>query len=125
MLVLLNKRQKCLYAISATVLLVGIWSAVNIYQSIPNQVDNMLELEPETTKTYFRSLELYGGKANVVAYEIKTWFGGLWEGESLAYTVGIIAIAVSYAFFCIGYMSGSKCDKIHIDTSCGDTHEKQ
>jgi hypothetical protein len=54
----------------------------------------------EYSKQYLRALELYGGQANVLAYEIREWFVGLWHGKSLACIIAGIAIlaalAVSY-----------------------------
>ena len=123
MLIRQKKRQKYLYIISLAVLIVGICSAVNIYLSVPNPSDNMLELEPEVTKTYLRNLEMYGGKANVLAYEIRSWYARLWEGESLAYTMGCITIAVSYALFWIGYMSGSGYKEFCADKTGGDNRD--
>ena len=54
---------------------------------------------PEDSKMYLRDLELVGGKANVLAYQFRRWFGGLWHGKSLAVIVGCIAIVISFGFF--------------------------
>ena len=53
------------------------------------------------TKKYVHDLQLYGGNAAVLADEFMRWFNGLWRGESLAYTVGFITVALSLVLFII------------------------
>jgi hypothetical protein len=99
----------CLNLISAIVMLVGLGSAVLIYQKAANNSSSPLGYEeeggsvhpvmPEDSKMYLRDLELYGGKANVLGYQLRSWFGGLWQGKSLAFIVASISIAVSFGFF--------------------------
>lgn len=50
----------------------------------------------DESKSYRRSLELYGGKANLLASEFTQWFSGLWHGRSLGITVACIT-----AFLCV------------------------
>lgn len=54
---------------------------------------------PEDSKSYQRSLELYGGKANVLADQLRRWLIGLWHGRSLAFTTAFITIVVSLVIF--------------------------
>jgi len=94
---------------SALVLLLGLGSSVWIYQTTVNDSRNVLGYEegngsaypvaPEDSKMFTRELELYGGKANVFAYQLRRWFAGLWHGKSLAVVVGCSAILISFAFF--------------------------
>ena len=44
----------------------------------------------EDSKKYVREMEIYGGKMNLLASELGNWFGGLWHGRSLAFTVAVI-----------------------------------
>ncbi|MGE5715429.1 MAG: hypothetical protein ACM369_02170 [Acidobacteriota bacterium] len=57
--------------------------------------------EFENSKKYLRELEVYGGKANVLATQFRHWFDGLWHGRSLAFTVAVISVflALAYKFF--------------------------
>jgi len=48
--------------------------------------------EIERSKQYQRALELYGGKANVIAVELTQWFDSLWHGTRLAYTVACATV---------------------------------
>jgi hypothetical protein len=101
--------QTCLNLISAIILLVGLGSAIWIYRSAENNSSGVLGYEeeggtvypimPGESKKYLRDMELYGGKANVIADELRRWFVGLWQGKSLAYTVACIAIVVSFGVF--------------------------
>ncbi len=85
--------------ITAIILVVGLGSAVWIYMTAGTPVDGVSVNDPEYSKTYMHDLELYGGKANVLACEFSRWFGGLWHGQSLAFTVACITILISLGFF--------------------------
>ena len=103
------ERHTCLNLIGAIVLLVGLAIAFLIYYTAGNDSRDILGYEqgsgsvyavkPEDSKKYLRDMELYGGKANVLADEFRRWFVGLWHGESLAFTVGCITIFISFVFF--------------------------
>ena len=96
----------CLNLISIIILLVGLGSAVLIYQTTENESNNVLGYEggggsyypimPEDSKKYLRDLERYGGKANVLADELRRWFVGLWHGKPLAFLVACITILISF-----------------------------
>ncbi len=90
-------------------LLIGLLSAGLIYRTAENGSRDVLgyeqgsgsvyPLRPEDSRKYVRDLELYGGKANVLADEFRRWFAGLWRGKSLAFTIGGITIFLSLAIF--------------------------
>jgi hypothetical protein len=101
--------KRLYHLLSAMVLLVGLSSAVLIYQKADRDTRAALGYEapdgsvypimPEDSKMYLRDMEQFGGKANVLADEIRRWFIGLWQGKSLAFTVACISIVVSLAGF--------------------------
>lgn len=101
---IINMRTS-LALISAIILLVGLGSAVLIYLTAEDYSDNVLGYEatggdvypvtPENSKMYGHDLELFGGKAAVLANEFRHWFIGLWHGKTLAYTIACIAIFMS------------------------------
>jgi len=103
------ERDTCLNLIGAIVLLVGLAIAFLIHYTAGSDSRDILGYEqgsgsvyavkPEDSKKYLRDMELYGGKANVLADEFRRWFVGLWHGESLAFTVGCITIFISLVFF--------------------------
>ena len=99
----------CLKLISVIILLVGLVSAILIYQSAGNYAGTVLgyeqgngtiyPMEPEDYKTYSRDMELYGGTANVLLDELRRWFDGLWHGKSLAFIVACTTILLSSGLF--------------------------
>ena len=93
--------QTRLFLISTILLLVGLSAAVLIYLTAENDSGNVLGFED--SKMYTHDLELYGGKANVLMSEFIHWFGGLWQGKSLALTVACITVFISAGFFFAAY----------------------
>jgi len=115
-------RQMCLYLISAIVLLVGLGSAILIYQSALDDSESGSAYEitggriyPGSgyDKKYVHDLQLYGGQSAVLADRFMRWFDGLWHGESLAYTIAVITLCISLGFFVAARKSplGSASDK--------------
>ena len=103
----IKNRQTRLYLVAAVILLVGLGSSILIYLSAQNDADNVLDFE--NSKMFVRDLELYGGKANVLVDEFRTWLVGLWHGKSLAYTVACITIVISFGiFFIANHLSPKK-----------------
>ena len=104
--------RKSFYLVTAAILLIGLSSSVLIYLTAESYSERVLGYEmlggsvypitPEDSKKYRHDLELYGGKANVLADEFISWFDGLWHGKSLAFTVACITIFVSLGFFLVG-----------------------
>jgi len=96
-----------LYLVSGIILLVGLSGAFLIYRAAETQSvgaseqgeEALYQLNPEYSKRDLRELELYGGGANVLAYEFRNWFVGLWRGKPLAYIVAGTAILVSVVVF--------------------------
>ena len=64
-----------------------------------NEGGTLYPVMPEDSKQYLRSMELYGGKANVLADEFRRWFVGLWQGKSLAFILACTTIIISGGFF--------------------------
>jgi hypothetical protein len=103
--------RKYLYLSSVVILLVGLSSSIWIYWAAMNDAtgDPNYEFiggfvypgEGGYTKKYVHDLQLYGGNAAVLSDQFIRWFTGLWQGESLAYTVGFITAAISLVLFLI------------------------
>ena len=101
--------QTYLNLISVMILLVGLGSAVLIYRIAENDSNSVFGYEiiggqaypimPEDSKMYLRDLQLYSGKAGVLADEFRRWFVGLWYGKSLAFTVAYITLFISFVVF--------------------------
>ena len=89
------------YLITVIILLVGLGSSVLIYLTADFASDSGLVNDFENSKKYMHDLELYGGKANVLASELTNWVVGLWHGKSLAFTVACITIVIALGFYFI------------------------
>jgi hypothetical protein len=83
--------------LAAAVLAVGFAASIAIYLTARPEAENPLGYDPMQTKTYLHDLELYGGKANVLAAEFREWFTGLWQGRNLAFTLAVITVLVALA----------------------------
>jgi hypothetical protein len=90
-----NNPKKLVQRVTAAILSVGLVSAVVIYLTAEEPAENPLIDQLENSKVYRRSLEMYGGKANLLAEEFTRWFGSLWHGKSLAFTVAVIAVVIA------------------------------
>ncbi len=88
----LSDRSTRLRFASLAILIVGLLSAMVIYW---NAVPDVSGYDPEDSKQYLRQMEVYGGKANVLAYDFREWFAGLWHGRSLAVTVAVLSALVA------------------------------
>jgi hypothetical protein len=111
-------QSKFLYLASVGILLVGLGSSVVIYLAALDHTENVTAYEngdgydyqipPEDTKQYLRSMELYGGTANVLAEELRNWFDGLWHGKSLALTLTCITVVLSSGLYLVANRLPSK-----------------
>jgi hypothetical protein len=93
----LDDRSERLRFISTLVLVVGFLCAVVIYWRADQAATNPLG-DQEDSKQYMRQMELYGGKANVLASDTRQWLVGLFHGRSLALTVVAMAVVVAAGF---------------------------
>jgi len=84
--------EERLRRLTIVLLLAGFGAAVVIFFVASQRPENPLGYEPLETKQYRHDLEVYGGKANVLAAEFSEWFAGLWYGRNLAYTVAVMTV---------------------------------
>jgi hypothetical protein len=80
--------------IAIVILTAGFGSALLIYATATLTPANPLGYEPESSKQYLRDMELYGGKANLLASELRQWFDSLWQGRRLAITVVFLTLVL-------------------------------
>jgi hypothetical protein len=120
--------QTYLNLISVIILLVGLGSAVLIYRSAENDSNSVLGYEiiggqaypirPEDSKMYLHDLQLYSGKAGVLADEFRRWFVGLWYGKSLAFTVAYITLFISFVvFYAANHLPSRLKSDVHSENS--------
>jgi len=92
-------RRTRIRGILAGLLTSGLGSALVLFWLARPQTANPLGYDPLDTKKHLRDLELYGGRANVLATEFRRWFDGLWQGRNLAYTVACLTVVAAFAFW--------------------------
>ena len=52
----------------------------------------------ERSKRCRHDLQMYGGKAAVLADHINRWLDSLWQGRTLAFTVAVLSALAAFAF---------------------------
>ena len=81
------------------ILAVGLASALWIYLAAAPGPGDISADDPTDSKQYQRQMELYGGKANVLAADLVRWLGSLWRGRRLAVTVACATVLVAGGFW--------------------------
>src|SRR5215831_600932 len=90
----LKRRRRGVLAI----LIVGLTASVAIYLTARPPAPNPLGYEPEDSKQYLRNMEVYGGKTNLIASEVREFLASLWHGKRLALTVAVITLVAAWAY---------------------------
>ena len=85
-------------AVTRAILVLGFAAAVVISLTAKPPPGNPLGYDPMDTKRYLRDMEVYGGKANVLAAQFRDWFDSLWHGRRLAFTVAVLTVMSAFAF---------------------------
>jgi hypothetical protein len=98
--------------VTAAILLVGFGSAVTIYLTAGEAPDDPFA-EFEKSKKFAYELERMGGKAAIVANDFNKWFVGLWQGETLAYTVAVITIILAAGYYFIATSLDAEARRIN------------
>jgi hypothetical protein len=89
-----DERARRLRILGHTVLIAGAFAALVIYRTAAPPPESPLG-DPEDSKQYLREMQMYGGEANVLAYEIRQGFDSLWHGRRLALTVAVLALLLA------------------------------
>jgi hypothetical protein len=85
--------------IAIAIVVAGFGSALVIYLTATPVPANPLGYDPEDSKQYLREMEVYGGKANVLASDFRQWFASLWHGRRLAVTVACLTLGLLLIFW--------------------------
>jgi hypothetical protein len=104
--------QKRLRLFGVSILAVGLFAAALVYwTAVPDDVN----LYPNT-KRYEYEMEVIGGKSNLLAAELREWFGSLWHGKRLARLLAFLSVGGSLACFFLAhrlnhpYRTGNRAD---------------
>src|SRR5271166_3281272 len=88
----------------AIILLVGLVAAALIYATTADDRASDPSEAIESARIYEYNLQRIGGMAAVYAARFNRWLAGLWHGRPLAYTVAVLAVAISLACFGLARM---------------------
>jgi hypothetical protein len=80
-------------------LVAGLLAAVLIYRRAAPEEESADAFLAGTSKRYLYEMERIGGKSNLVATELRDWFGSQWHGRKLARTVAVLSIGGALACF--------------------------
>lgn len=95
------EHQKRFRRIGAAILAAGLLAAAVVYFVQPPDEENDLMGLGTPSKRDLYQMERLGGKANVVANELTTWFDSRWHGRKLASTLAVLAAAgAGVCFLC-------------------------
>ena len=83
----------------AATLILGFSAAVAIWIAAGTGGTNSLGNPADSSKKYLREMEVYGGKANLMATDVREWFDSLWHGRRLAVTVAVLSLLLAGFLF--------------------------
>lgn len=83
--------------------MVGLSGALAIYLTAGPTAED--PLGPQDSRQYLRAMELYGGKANLIAAELVGWFQSLWRGRRLAVTVACTTLLAAATIWLVDTVS--------------------
>lgn len=92
-----SRARALLRRLTIAILVAGFGAAAAVYFAAGPEPENPLGYDPLENKRFVHDLELYGGKANVLAAEFRDWFVGLWYGRNLAFTIAAITVLLVLA----------------------------
>lgn len=98
-----RRLQARLRLAGALILLVGLASAALVYRSAVTDYDSAVVKVLNNTKKNEYDMEVIGGKANILASELREWFAGLWHGRRLAHTLTLFSVGGSLACFFVAH----------------------
>jgi hypothetical protein len=84
--------------ISLVLLVAGFAAAGLLYAFARPPATDAFGDDPLNEKRYRRQLRMIGGQANQLSADFIDWFGELWHGENLAYTVAVLTVLATGGF---------------------------
>jgi len=94
-----NPLTRC-YIVTTAIMMIGFGVASAVYLTAGVAPDDPFA-EFEKSKRFANEVERMGGKTAILANDLHKWFVGLWQGESLAYTLVVITIVIAAGYYFI------------------------
>jgi len=86
------------------VLLIGLTAGLLIYMFTSDDEGVDYGRQIASGRMYQHNVAVMGGKFGLYVEQFNQWFGGLWHGRPLAYTVAVLAVAISLVCFCLAWI---------------------
>ena len=102
-----RRRHPPIYYWGVFILVVGLATAALVYAFAREDPDLEAQREIASGRAYQHNVELMGGKFALLSTEFDQWFASLWRGRSLAYTVGVLSVAIAGACFLIAHLTSA------------------
>ncbi len=101
--------QRRLRALGAVILVVGALAAIAVYSRTAPEDEAQYLFDSGTqlsgnARRYENEMKNIGGESNVLAAELRDWFGGLWRGRKLAGTLAVLSLGGSLACFLLAHL---------------------
>jgi hypothetical protein len=91
--------QARLHLVGVAILVVGLLASVIVDAKAPPPDEGAYS----DSRRYEYEMEQIGGKSNLLAAEIREWFGGLWHGKGLARLLACVSVGGSFGCFYLAY----------------------
>ncbi len=78
--------------VAVAILVTGLTASLAIFLAAGRGPEGPPGPGDEDSKQYLRRMEVIGGKANVLATELREWFQSIWHGRRLAATVAVLTL---------------------------------
>ena len=95
------------------VLIAGLVAAALIYAFAAENTGVDPAADIISNRAYERRIELFGGKAAVYMVRFNRWLESLWQGTQLAYTVGVLSIAIALGCFWVARLVAEPTQDTH------------
>ncbi len=83
--------------LTAGILGFGWATALIVYVTAATGVEDDDLYDIEHSKRYLRQVEMIGGKAGLLANDLREWLSGFFHGRSLAYTIAVVTAIIALA----------------------------
>lgn len=88
--------------LTAGILAAGLGAAAILYVRAARAAQAApFDLEPQDSKSYLRQMEVVGGKANLVASDLRHGIAAAFQGTNLAWTLGILTLLTAALFWLV------------------------
>ena len=102
-------RQRRLRRLGILILLAGLAAAAMVYRraASDDEAERLFQagtLVSGNARRYENEMKNVGGQSNVLAAELRDWFGSFWHGRKLAGTLAVLSLGGSLVCFLLAHL---------------------